>query len=438
MKHFKTLSGAILLLLFIAGCGQYSFQRTKSGVMYKIIDSDKKNKQLQHGQILRFDFVYKVRDSVIMSSYSIGFPGYYTLDTNNALPTYSDAEVFPSLRQGDSAVIVMEADSLIKQGQQMPAFIKAKDKIHLYIKVRNIFNGWADLPVQEGFKRTSTGLLYKVISSGTGSQVKHDQVIRFQYRQSLNDSLLASSDDGGQAFEMVDTANKADYNIGEVFPLLRSNDSLVVIYEPEIIRVKSRGMPPNFKASDKIILGIRVTAVYENDALSKKDRDAESARVKKLNDEKMALQNQKDYGLLNDYITKNKIKVSRAPKGTLVEITQPGEGPLCLPGKVAMVLYTGKLMDGTSFDSNVDPAFNHAGQPYPVEIGKAGVIQGWDDGLRLFRKGGKGRLLIPSSLGYGKQGSPPSIGPNQNLIFDVEIVNVLDSMPNMGGGPGMQ
>lgn len=438
MKKSISFIGIFLMILLAVGCGEFSFQRTKSGVMYKIFDSDKNKKQLQHGQVMRFDFVYKVRDTVIMSSYEVGFPGYYTLDSANAPKTYSDSEVFPFLRQGDSVVIVMEADSLIRQGQQMPGFIKAKDKIHLYIKVRNIYNTWADLPVEKGFKRTSTGLQYKIISDGQSEQVKNGQVIRFHFNQSLNDSLLVNSEDAGQAFEIIDTTNHSDYNIGEVFPLLHKGDSLVVIYEPEIIRVKSRGLPPNFKASDKVFLNIRITNVYENDAASKKDRDTEVAKAKKRSDELAALQKVKDNELLDAYVKKNNLTVSKAPKGTLVEITQPGTGALIAPGKVAMVLYTGKLMNGTAFDSNVDPKFNHAGQPYPVEIGKSSVIQGWDDGLRLFRKGGKGRLLIPSFLGYGKQGSPPAIGSNENLIFDIEIVNILDSMPKMDGMPGQQ
>jgi FKBP-type peptidyl-prolyl cis-trans isomerase len=70
-------------------------------------------------------------------------------------------------------------------------------------------------------------------------------------------------------------------------------------------------------------------------------------------------------------------------------------------------------------------------------IGSTGSIAGWDDGLRLFKKGGKGRLYIPSSMAYGKQGAPPRIKPNENLIFDVEIVDVTDKMPqpNLPGAP---
>ena len=62
-------------------------------------------------------------------------------------------------------------------------------------------------------------------------------------------------------------------------------------------------------------------------------------------------------------------------------------------------------------------------------IGGRGAIQGWDDGLRLFRKGGKGRLYIPSAMAYGKRGAQPDILPDENLIFDVEIVDVSDKRP---------
>ena len=98
-------------------------------------------------------------------------------------------------------------------------------------------------------------------------------------------------------------------------------------------------------------------------------------------------------------------------------------------GKFVSVMYTGKTFEGEAFDSNIDPKFQHAGQPFTLQIGVGGAIQGWDDGLRLFKEGGKGTLYIPSSLAYGKQGRGDKIKPNANLIFDVEVVKVSDSMP---------
>ncbi len=84
--------------------------------------------------------------------------------------------------------------------------------------------------------------------------------------------------------------------------------------------------------------------------------------------------------------------------------------------------YTGKTLDGTPFDSNVDPKFGHV-EPFKFVIGTGQVIPGWDEGVALLNKGAKGKLYIPSPLAYGPQG-PPAIGANAVLVFDVEVVNI--------------
>ena len=81
------------------------------------------------------------------------------------------------------------------------------------------------------------------------------------------------------------------------------------------------------------------------------------------------------------------------------------------------VHYTGKLIDGTVFDSSVD-------RGAPATFGVTQVIPGWVEALQLMKAGSKWRLFIPSQLAYGPQGAGP-IGPNSTLIFDVELLRVL-------------
>ena len=83
------------------------------------------------------------------------------------------------------------------------------------------------------------------------------------------------------------------------------------------------------------------------------------------------------------------------------------------------VHYTGWLHDGTKFDSSVD-----RGTPFDFIQGQHRVISGWDQGFTGMRVGGKRRLTIPPSLGYGAQAVGP-IPPNSTLIFDVELIKVV-------------
>lgn len=99
-----------------------------------------------------------------------------------------------------------------------------------------------------------------------------------------------------------------------------------------------------------------------------------------------------------------------------------GKGAEPKKGQTITVNYTGKLTDGTPFDSNVDPKFKHV-EPFSTAIGVGQVIPGWDEGMLSMKVGGKRVLIIPSNLAYGPMGQGP-IPPNAMLIFDVELLKV--------------
>jgi len=105
------------------------------------------------------------------------------------------------------------------------------------------------------------------------------------------------------------------------------------------------------------------------------------------------------------------------PTGLHYEIIAPGSDTKPKPTDTVKVHYTGKLVDGTVFDSSVQ-------RGEPVEFPLGGVIPGWTEGLQLVGAGGKLKLYIPSSLGYGEQGAGNTIPGNATLIFDVELLEI--------------
>ncbi|WP_410211349.1 FKBP-type peptidyl-prolyl cis-trans isomerase [Aquirhabdus sp.] len=96
-----------------------------------------------------------------------------------------------------------------------------------------------------------------------------------------------------------------------------------------------------------------------------------------------------------------------------------GEGKACVKGALITTQYTGQLEDGTVFDSSYD-----RGQPFQCVIGTRRVIQGWDQGLMGMKVGGKRKLLVPAHFGYGER-QMGKIPPNSNLIFEIELLEVL-------------
>jgi FKBP-type peptidyl-prolyl cis-trans isomerase FklB len=119
------------------------------------------------------------------------------------------------------------------------------------------------------------------------------------------------------------------------------------------------------------------------------------------------------------YLAENKTKagVVTLPSGLQYSIMKEGTGEKPASTDKVKVHYHGTLIDGSVFDSSVE-----RGQP--AEFGVTQVIQGWVEALQLMPVGSKWKLFIPSNLAYGPQG-PPSIGPNQVLIFEVELIDII-------------
>ncbi|GCD76871.1 peptidyl-prolyl cis-trans isomerase [Thermaurantimonas aggregans] len=125
-------------------------------------------------------------------------------------------------------------------------------------------------------------------------------------------------------------------------------------------------------------------------------------------------QDQKDDELIRNYLAQNGLEAIRTNSGLYYLITEQGTGTFPTIDSRVRVVYKGYLLDGTVFDET-DPA--------GLEFDLRGVIAGWQEGLTYFREGGRGKLFIPSKLGYGKQ-SVGNIPPNSVLIFDIYLLKV--------------
>ncbi len=113
-------------------------------------------------------------------------------------------------------------------------------------------------------------------------------------------------------------------------------------------------------------------------------------------------------------------EVHETPSGLKYVILEPGTGDLIKDEDIVVVNYSGYYTNGELFDSSVKRF-----EPIKIPVGIGAVIEGWDEGLKLMRKGSKFQLIVPSKLAYGEKGVPGQIDPNTDLIFDIEVIDVL-------------
>ncbi len=121
-------------------------------------------------------------------------------------------------------------------------------------------------------------------------------------------------------------------------------------------------------------------------------------------------------------ISKPEVEVpdGEPPKELEIEDITEGEGTEAAAGDTLTMQYVGvNYSNGEEFDSSWD-----AGEPFTFQIGAGSVIPGWDQGIVGMKVGGRRQLIIPPDLGYGAQGSPPDIPPNETLVFVVDLLDV--------------
>ena len=127
------------------------------------------------------------------------------------------------------------------------------------------------------------------------------------------------------------------------------------------------------------------------------------------------------------FIKTNNLTATKTNSGLYYVITQEGTGPIPVVGDEVNMNYTGMFLDGSKFDSNVDSSFGHV-QSFIFPLGQGRVIRGWDEGIAFLKKGTKAKLILPSTIAYGKNGSG-KIPANAILQFDVELLDIKKPVP---------
>lgn len=149
--------------------------------------------------------------------------------------------------------------------------------------------------------------------------------------------------------------------------------------------------------------------------LTQYKQQSEAAQLEKL--KQIAAANAIKEKVFLDANIKN-AEIKQTQSGLQYQILKTGQGKTPNPRSKVLVNYEGRLLDGTVFDSSI-------ARNQPVEFQVSQVIAGWTEGLQLMKEGAKYRFFVPAKLAYGQIGSGDAIEPNSTLIFEIELLKIV-------------
>jgi FKBP-type peptidyl-prolyl cis-trans isomerase FkpA len=290
-----------------------------------------------------------------------------------------------------------------------------------------LLSGCENLP-----KTTKSGLRYIIHSHKSDARkAKSDEFLMINLVvKTSGDSVLRSTytQDKHPLPQQAPPDTIKDGYLGEAIAMLAEGDSATFLFSADSLFAKSgQPMPPAIAKGSDIRYTFKVEKilkledakkqmeVYQKSAMA----DAEKAAV---------VQKQTDDKIIVDYLAKNKItNAIRTESGLHYVITQEGTGNKPEKGNIVVVNYTGKLMDGKTFDTNLK---GEGSKPAEFPIGVGAVIPGWDEALLLLKKGSKVNLYLPSTIAYGAAGSNGVIPANAVLMFEVELLDIKPAPNN--------
>ncbi|HSZ24724.1 MAG TPA: FKBP-type peptidyl-prolyl cis-trans isomerase [Cytophagaceae bacterium] len=263
---------------------------------------------------------------------------------------------------------------------------------------------------KKDYKKSPNGLLYKFFVNKEGVNAKSGDVLRLNFAlKTEKDSLLRSTFKEGNPAELPLRSSPYKGSLEEGLMMMSVGDSASFLVNADSLfaKVFFTPLPPFIRKGSNVEFVIKMIHIMTEEEY-KKEKEKTTAEMVAKEDQ-----------TIQEYLTKNNLKGTKTASGLYYVQTAAGNGVKAEKGKTVSVHYTGKLLNGTKFDSSVD-----RGQPFEFGLGAGQVIQGWDEGIALMSVGEKGILLVPSVLGYGARGAGGAIPPNSVLIFDVELLGV--------------
>lgn len=280
----------------------------------------------------------------------------------------------------------------------------------------------SDIP---GFKKTKSGLHYKFeVCNDKEAQVQKGDALVVEMTLKLDTTFLTSNVGSPQRMAMSQES-MFQGDLSEGLLMMHKGDKATFAVEADSL-AKFFPMPDNYTPNQgmKMYYEIHLIDIVSEEELKQEEANFHAEMERRQTEEPT---------IIAQYIADNNITVDPNADGLYVIVNKKGHGPVVATGKTVRIDYTGRLLDGTIFDSSVESDAKEGGvynpnRPYePLEyvVGQMALIKGWDTGVMGLPEGSEVTLVFPSALGYGNAGTPDgTIPPYSPLRFDIKVVSV--------------
>ena len=284
----------------------------------------------------------------------------------------------------------------------------------------------------------TNGLKYTLLKAGEGEFAKNGEyiVVNMVYKDQ-NDSVWLSTADNGSSMPMLkdSTWASAEGSIYSIFADLKKGDSIKFSVSAKDLFAKTFKVPVPARVDSTATLtfNMGVEGIYDMEGIRAWQMEQQQKMMARQQEEAAGIK-EKDLASIASYLEENNIDAETTESGISYVITQEGTGELAVKGDLLRVNYKGNILEGAYFDSNIEEFARAQGlytegreyKPLEFKLGAGGVIKGWDEGFALLKEGAKATFYIPSGLAYGPRQRSAVILPNSILVFDVELVEIVE------------
>ena len=279
---------------------------------------------------------------------------------------------------------------------------------------------------KEGFQKTENGLYYRFDKQNPkGQQVQEGDVLVGEMTIRFDTIELFSNK--GDARRIAQAIPNFEIKIGEGLMMMHVGDVATFAMDADTAAkyVNPGQMPPAYEAGkgQKIYYEVSLQDIVTSEELAEERENFESSMEQRMKSEPDDIA---------AFVKENHITAKPTADGLYVIVKKRGTGAKVAMGKEVSMNYTGRLLDGTIFDSSVE-SDARAGEiynpqrkyePMTYTVGKDKLIEGWEQGVMNMPEGTVLQLIIPSALAYGPRQMSNQILPYSPLVFDIEIVSV--------------